>query len=529
MRTSVFRFPLDVNQSQSQASIVAGVHEDGIRLIMRLVENGAPFDIHHAARAEFSAVLPGSAPVMNPCMIFGQGTVVYDFTGAEVQEAGVVPCQLFLYNPDGSLILSPKFTLVVHENAAAGGEEVAAQKEYETLKKFVREISNVQNVLGTLHEEIYGDLDPNCKYDKDFPYDPDYKINNFRSRIDVLEAARPVTGSFSVGDAMWGKSDDGYTATIELTANPLRSGDVMLILPDGEDTRKASADVVVSVKSAENGAEADSIVLTAKSKPTETTLWYRYVVIKRGVDDTTLLPVASIVGVHDVPTYVTDWIDRADQATASNEQKIDNEVERLDGEVERLDERIDNLPQSSGGISVGRGEFTIPLGDWEDDYPDRAKVVFPAETFVVGDVVVVTPANDETREAANSAGLFIRMAMSGDYDPHDDQIMLARATTGLKPTEDMRFVYAVLHTDSDANALVTLIGVDAAGGSEPTLVDLSRFEGEPDTESGLIKGYITEVFGEGEDAPKKVTEVVYDDAGNIIKIGNTAINWGEEA
>ena len=77
-------------------------------------------------------------------------------------------------------------------------------------------------------------------------------------------------------------------------------------------------------------------------------------------------------------------------------------------------------------------------------------------------------------------------------------------------------------------SLVTLIGVDATGGSEPTLVDLSRFEGEPDTESGLIKGYITEVFGEGEDAPTKVTEVVYDEAGNIIKIGNTAINWGEE-
>ena len=332
-----------------------------------------------------------------------------------------------------------------------------------------------------------------------------------------------MTGSFAVGDAMWRKSDEGYTATIELPDNPLRIGDVMLILPDGEETRKASADVVVSVKSAENGDEADAIVLVAESKPTVTTLWYRYAVIKRGAEDATMLPVASIVGVHDVPTYVTNWIDRVDQAADSNKQKINNEVERLDGEVERLDERIDNLPQAGGGISVGRGEFTIPVSDWEDSYPDRAKVVFPAETFVVGDVVVVTPANDETREAANSAGLFIRMAMSGDYESFDDQIMLARATTGLKPTEDMQFVYAVLHTDSDANALVTLIGVDAAGSPAPTSVDLSAFD--PD-ENG--KGYITETYGEGEDAPKKVTEVTYDEAGNIIKIGETTINWGEE-
>ena len=387
-------------------------------------------------------------------------------------------------------------------------------------------LDSIYNMLDAIHAQ-YGNVYNDVLMHRKEIYGTDMVAYETPSRIDILEAARPVTGSFSVGDAMWVESDDGYTATIALTDNPLQSGDVMLILPDGEATRKASADVVVSVKSAENGDEADAIVLTAKSKPTATTLWYRYVVMKRGVDDTTMLPVASIVGVHDVPTYVTDWIDRVDQATASNEQKIDNEVERLDGEVERLDERIDNLPQSSGGISVGRGEFTIPLGDWEDDYPDRAKVVFPAETFVVGDVVVVTPANDETREAANSAGLFIRMAMSGDYDPHDDQIMLARATTGLKPTEDMRFVYAVLHTDSDANALVTLIGVDAAGGSEPTLVDLSRFEGV-EQEDGSIKGYITEVFGEGEDAPTKVTEVVYDEDGNIIKIGNTAINWGEE-
>jgi hypothetical protein len=381
----------------------------------------------------------------------------------------------------------------------------------------IKAIYDMLDAINAQYGNVYNDV---LMHRKEI-YDTEMVDYDKPSRIDVLESARPVTGSFSVGDALWTESDDGYTATVSLTDNPLQSGDVMLILPDGEDTRKASADVVVSVKSAENGDEADAIVLTAKSKPAVTTLWYRYAVIKRGAEDTTMLPVASIVGVHDVPTYVTDWIDRVDQAAASNEQKIDNEVERLDGEVERLDERIDNLPQSGGGISVGRGEFTIPKGDWEDDYHDRAKVVFPAETFVVGDIVVVTPANDETREAANSAGLFIRMAMSGDYEPHDDQIMLARATTGLKPTEDMRFVYAVLHTDSDANALVTLIGVDAAGDPAPTLVDLSGFEGV-EQEDGSIKGVIVETYA---DETTRTTEVTYDGEGNIVQIGETVIKW----
>ena len=120
------------------------------------------------------------------------------------------------------------------------------------------------------------------------------------------------------------------------------------------------------------------------------------------------------------------------------------------------------------------------------------------------------------------------MDISGDSGGNvKDCVVLLRAETAAKPAIDMEFAYVILQTTAQTS-LVTLIGVDAAGGSEPTLVDLSRFEGELDTESGLIKGYITEVFGEGEDAPTKVTEVVYDEDGNIIKIGNTAINWGEE-
>lgn len=113
------------------------------------------------------------------------------------------------------------------------------------------------------------------------------------------------------------------------------------------------------------------------------------------------------------------------------------------------------------GAITSRGSFVIPADDWEDTSPDRAVAVFPAETFGNGDVVIVSPADDATREAAKAAGLFIRMAMSGDCGSADDQIMLVRTTTGVKPTADLTFAYAVLHTDSEAAALVTLVGVDA--------------------------------------------------------------------
>jgi hypothetical protein len=65
--------------------------------------------------------------------------------------------------------------------------------------------------------------------------------------------------------------------------------------------------------------------------------------------------------------------------------------------------------------------------------------------------------------------------------------------------------------------------VDAAGGTEPTLVDFSRFD--PD-ENG--KGYITETYA---DETTRTTEVTYDGEGNIVQIGETVIRWtaaGEE-
>lgn len=579
MITSVFRFPLDVNQSQSQASIVAGVHEDGIRLIMRLVENGAPFDIHHAARAEFSAVLPGGEPVMNPCMIFGQGTVVYDFTGAEVQEAGVVTCQLFLYNPDGSLILSSKFTLVVHENAAAGGEEVAAQKEYETLKKFVREISNVQNVLGTLHEEIYGDLDPNCKYDKDFPYDPDYKINNYRSRIDLLEEAIPITGSITILSADWRVTEaEGfhYEVFAELPNAPISGSDVVLLAPETDKTRVDSTDMSVTVSSAvSNGVLTDGLRFYSRIVPTAP-LHYRYVIIKQGKDDDgTSQAIAAIVGITDVPQYVRDRLtalrerlDEIDSALEEHRADIDGnaasivglsaEVSALaavvndpghglsavEGKIDNFlygvtDEARDQLSEvlslisaneqaiqqfvSMGGAPVGSGTLVVPASEWSDGTPTGAMIGLPANTMGAGSVMLLTPSNDATKEAASKARLTVSVDISGDSGGNTkDYVVLLRAETAAKPAIDMEFAYVILQTTA-ATSLVTLIGVDAAGGTEPTEVDLSAFD--PD-ENG--KGYITEVFGEGEDAPKKIIEVVYDDAGNIIKIGNTAINWGEE-
>lgn len=238
-------------------------------------------------------------------------------------------------------------------------------------------------------------------------------------------------------------------------------------------------------------------------------------------------------------TALTARIDNPAHGLSAVERKIDNFLYGVTDEArDQLSEVLGLISANAdaiedfknmGGAPVGSGTLVVPASEWSDGIPTAALVYVPSSTMHEGSVMLLTPANDATREAAAKARLSVSVNVSGDNPgavDTGDMIVLLRAETAAKPAIDMEFAYVVLQTTA-TTSLVTLIGVDAAGGSEPTLVDLSRFEGV-EQEDGSIKGYITEVFGEGEDAPKKVTEVVYDEDGNIIKIGNTAINWGEE-
>jgi hypothetical protein len=150
-----------------------------------------------------------------------------------------------------------------------------------------------------------------------------------------------------------------------------------------------------------------------------------------------------------------------------------------------------------------------------------------SNTMGAGSVMLLTPANDATKEAASKAHLTVSVDISGDSGgTTKDYVVLLRAETAAKPAIDMEFAYVILQTTA-ATSLVTLIGVDAAGGTEPTLVDLSGFEGV-EQEDGSIKGVIVETYA---DETTRTTEVTYDGEGNIVQIGETVIRWtaaGEE-
>ncbi len=446
--------------------------------------------------------------------------------------SGVLAYQIFVTTAQGRVIPTQEGALTVQRGAISDMPESVEHLGTYSI-----------NSLYTLLAQIYAKAE-----------DHDRGIDKNASDIDVLESARPVTGAITIANGSWGAVPDGFLASVALAGNPVQSGDIMLVLPDDANTRIASADMEVRVaRDLQNGEEYDVLYFKSKTAPTEA-LYYRFIVVKKGATDTEMTANALIVGVNDVPEYIKDAIaenkksitttstalttitavvNNPDHGLSAVERKIDNFLYGVtDTARDQLSEVLSLITANSaaiqhfvdmGGAPVGSGTLVVPAEKWNDASPTTATVNLPSNTMNAGSVMLLTPANDATKEAASNARLSVSVDASGDYgDEVNDVLLLLRAETAYKPEADMEFAFVILQTTA-ATSLVTLIGVDAAGSPAPTSVDLSAFD--PD-ENG--KGYITETYGEGEDAPKKVTEVIYDDAGNIIKIGNTAINWGEE-
>lgn len=233
-------------------------------------------------------------------------------------------------------------------------------------------------------------------------------------------------------------------------------------------------------------------------------------------------------------TALTSKINDPAHGLSAVETKLANFLDVSDDKRDQLSEVLGLISANAdaietfknmGGAPVGSGTLVVPMDQWSDETPTGAMVALPANTMGAGSVMLLTPANGATKEAASKSRLTVSVDISGDSGGNTkDYVVLLRAETAAKPAIDMEFAYVILQTTA-TTSLVTLIGVDAAGDPAPTLVDLSGFEGV-EQEDGSIKGVIVETYA---DETTRTTEVTYDGEGNIVQIGATKINWGGEA
>lgn len=119
MNTSKYRFTLDIQSTMSQASLPIRFGDTNRRLYITLTEGGNPYILRDGFTAAFvgkKANYPEEGSTLfNHCIIENQSVVRYEFTPQTANVAGIVDCEIRIYDPEGLVVTSPKFVMVVDE------------------------------------------------------------------------------------------------------------------------------------------------------------------------------------------------------------------------------------------------------------------------------------------------------------------------------------------------------------------------------------------------------------------------------
>jgi hypothetical protein len=125
---TTYRLQLDVKDIASQLSISVPQGNTGRRLAIQLVDDGNIFEIGRGSRAIFVATKPNGTTIYNDCVIqnnydieeeciINKGLILYDISQQTVSSTGEVVCEIDLYDFNGHLISSPRFSIIVYEAA----------------------------------------------------------------------------------------------------------------------------------------------------------------------------------------------------------------------------------------------------------------------------------------------------------------------------------------------------------------------------------------------------------------------------
>ena len=117
MNSSIHRFTLDMQKSQSQTSIPALYGDTGRVLHINFSDGGNPYTIETGCLAKLTIKRPTDTVIEEFCEIRNNTTVVYPFSQNENTCAveGIHKCEVTLYGIDGKKITSPRFSLIVSD------------------------------------------------------------------------------------------------------------------------------------------------------------------------------------------------------------------------------------------------------------------------------------------------------------------------------------------------------------------------------------------------------------------------------
>ena len=144
MKDTKFRILLDIHEVRSQVTIPVKVGDVSCKIYITLVEGGKPYKIHENSFGVFTGKKGDDNYIFNNCIV-ENGIIRYDFTPQTVAAAGVLECEVRIYDEDGGVLTTPSFNIVVDERAV-NDSELASASEFAFLDEIlVNEGQRIEN------------------------------------------------------------------------------------------------------------------------------------------------------------------------------------------------------------------------------------------------------------------------------------------------------------------------------------------------------------------------------------------------
>lgn len=151
MNSSVFKISLDIHKPESQVLLDMKRRDSSRAIHISLTENGRPYQITPDCSAVFTARKPDGNPIYNDCIIEGN-VIIYKVTQQTVSCVGEIGCEIRLFNNDGGLITSPRFSILVDYTIYNGEEIVESAPEFDALQNRIDKADALYNTIKSAYE-----------------------------------------------------------------------------------------------------------------------------------------------------------------------------------------------------------------------------------------------------------------------------------------------------------------------------------------------------------------------------------------
>ena len=136
MKDSVYDLSLDIQGRGMQLALPVKRGDSARCFRIRLTQTGQAYEIPGNCTAVFTARKPDDTVIYNGCAL-ERSVAVYSLTGQETNVAGVVVCELRLYDGEGKLLTSPSFCLMVEDTVYSDEAVMDSSSEFTALTGLV--------------------------------------------------------------------------------------------------------------------------------------------------------------------------------------------------------------------------------------------------------------------------------------------------------------------------------------------------------------------------------------------------------